>query len=107
MNIGFDDFKKIEMKVGEVVEAERVEGSDKLVKLVVDIGSEKRQIVAGIAKHYSPEELKGRQVSVVANLEPRDIFGHQSQGMLLAADIDGRPVLISPDENVDPGSRIR
>ncbi len=107
MNIEFEDFKKIDIRVGKVIEADRVEGSDKLIKLIVDIGQEKRQILAGIAKHYSPEEIKGKQVAVVANLEPKEMFGYESQGMILAADINGRPVLVSPDREVDPGSRIR
>lgn len=96
--------KKIELKVGKILAAERVEGSDKLVKLSVDIG-EVRQIIAGISKFYEPEVLVGRQVVVVANLEPRMLMGLESQGMLLAADDDG-PVLLTLDKEVKPGSEI-
>ncbi len=107
MNIGFDEFKKIDLRVGKIIEAERIKGSDKLIRLVIDIGEEKRQILAGIAEHYLPDNLEGRQVVVVANLEPREMFGHESQGMLLAVDTDKRPVLISPNDEVNPGSKIK
>ncbi|MGC8582272.1 MAG: methionine--tRNA ligase subunit beta [Thermoproteus sp.] len=82
--ISIDDFKKIELKVGKVLEAQRIEGSRKLIRLVVDLGSEKRQIVAGLAEHYAPEALVGKYVVVVANLQPRKLMGYESQGMLLA-----------------------
>ncbi|AEA11797.1 methionyl-tRNA synthetase, beta subunit [Thermoproteus uzoniensis 768-20] len=82
--ISIDDFKKIELKVGKVLEAQRIEGSKKLIRLVVDLGSEKRQIVAGLAEHYAPEALVGKYVIVVANLQPRRLMGYESQGMLLA-----------------------
>jgi len=82
--IGIDDFKKVELKVGKVLEAQRIEGSRKLIRLVVDLGSEKRQIVAGLAERYAPETLVGKYVVVVANLQPRMLMGYESQGMLLA-----------------------
>ncbi|MGB9902524.1 methionine--tRNA ligase subunit beta, partial [Methanothrix sp.] len=104
--ISFEQFKALDLRAGTVLEAERIKGSDKLLRLIVDIG-ERRQIVAGIAKVYSPEELVGRQVVVVANLEPVKIFGVESRGMLLAADINGDAVLLRPDRDVPPGSGIR
>jgi methionyl-tRNA synthetase (EC 6.1.1.10) len=104
--IPFDQFKALDLRVGTVLEAERIKGSDKLLRLIVDIG-EKRQIVAGIAKMYKPEELVGRQVVVVANLEPVKIFGVESRGMLLAADINGDAVLLKPDKEVPAGCGIR
>ncbi len=105
--VSFDQFKSLDLRVGTILEAERIKGSEKLLRLVVDIGDERRQIVAGIAKMYSTEELLGRQVVVVANLEPVKIFGVESKGMLLAADINGGAVLLKPDKDVPPGSEIR
>ncbi|MFH1285345.1 MAG: methionine--tRNA ligase [Candidatus Micrarchaeota archaeon] len=106
MTITIDDFKKIELKIGTVESAERVEGTAKLVKLVVDLGAEKRELVAGIADAYALEELKGKQIVVLANLEERIIKGCKSQGMLLAADGD-KPVLLTVDKQVQNGVGIR
>ncbi|TSA46602.1 methionine--tRNA ligase subunit beta [bacterium] len=110
--ITFDDFKKLELKVGKIFAAESVEGSEKLVKLAVDLGERDelghqkfRQILAGIAKHYSPADLVGRQIVVVSNLEPRMMMGMESQGMLLAADSDGL-ILVAPDKEAVPGSAV-
>lgn len=103
--IPFDRFQEVEMRVATVKEAERVEGSEKLVRLLVDAGEE-RQIVAGIGTAYDEQELIGRQIVIVANLEPRKLMGLESQGMLLAAD-GNRPVLLRPDEEVEPGAKIR
>ncbi len=105
--IDFNNFKKIDLRIGRINQAEKLEGSDKLMKLEVDLGFEKRQIIAGIGQYYSEEDLKGKEVAVVINLEPRKIFGQESQGMILAADVDGEPILISPDKEVSPGSEIR
>lgn len=105
--ITFDDFKKLELKVGRVVEAARVEGSEKLLKLTVDIGAEQRQIIAGVGLVYSPEDMANRDIVIVANLEPRKLMGLESQGMLLAADSEGGPVLLMPDREVPPGSAIK
>jgi len=104
--ITIDDFKKVELRVAKILAAERVDGSDKLIKLQVDMGEEKRQIVAGIGLGYTPEALIDRQIVVVANLEPRMLMGLESQGMLLAAGNE-HPVLLRPDEEVAPGSSIR
>ncbi|MEF8847038.1 MAG: methionine--tRNA ligase subunit beta [Candidatus Paceibacterota bacterium] len=103
--ISFEDFQKINLKVARIVEASRVEDSNKLMKLEIDLGKEKRQLVAGIAKAYTADELEGREIIVVANLEPKEIFSLQSQGMLLAADSD-QPVLLQPDQEVEPGTKI-
>jgi methionine--tRNA ligase beta chain len=106
--ISIDDFKKIELKAGKILSAERVEGSEKLVKLSVDLSEEApRQILTGIALSYAPETLVGKQIAVVANLEPRQLMGMESQGMLLAAEGEGGPVLLMPDSDVTPGARIR
>ncbi len=105
--VEFEEFKKLELRVGKVESAEVVPGSEKLVKLVVDIGTEKRQILAGIINQYTPDALVGRQIIIVANLAPRMMMGLESQGMLLAAqDADGNPVLLMPDKDVPPGSAI-
>ncbi len=101
-----DEFKNVDLRVGEVTSAERVEGSDKLLKLKVNIGEE-RQILSGIAKHYAPEDLVGKKVVIIANLEPRMLMGHESQGMLLAAHgADEAPVLLLPEGDVASGSKI-
>jgi len=104
--INFNDFKKLDLRVAKIIKAENVEGSEKLLKLEIDVGEEKRQIVAGIGKFYSPEDLIKREIVVIVNLEPRVLMGIESQGMLLAADVDGRPVLLRPDENVSAGTKI-
>jgi methionine--tRNA ligase beta chain len=105
--ITFDDFKKLDIRIGKIVAAEKVMGTDKLLKLEIDLGVEKRQLVAGIAESYLPEQLIGREVPVLVNLEPRTIRGIESQGMVLAAGVDGKPVLLHPDSEVPPGSIIR
>jgi len=113
--INFNEFQKIDLRVGKIVEAEKVEGTEKLLKLKVDLGTdpsinsgqEIRQIVAGIAQFYQPEDLIGKEIVVVVNLEPRILKGIESQGMLLAADAEGRPILLRPDKEVPPGTKIR
>lgn len=107
--IGIEDFAKVEMRVGVVKSAERVAGADKLLKLLVDIGDEVRQVVAGIAVAYTPEEVIGKKVVVVANLAPRKLRGVESNGMIVAASAgpDGKPVLCTFTEDVPPGSRLK
>ncbi len=108
--IGIDDFTKVEMRVGQIKTAERIVGADKLLKLTVDIGTEIRQICAGIAQFYEPEKLIGRKVAVVVNLAPRKLRGVESNGMIVAASVgpEGRPVLAGfPDEDVEVGARLR
>jgi len=106
--ISIEDFKKAELKIARILSAERVEGSEKLIKLRVSLGEEERQLVAGIGKAYEPEALIGKEIVIVANLEPRTLMGEESQGMLLAAlEEDGAPVLLVPDKEVAPGSSIR
>jgi len=105
--ISIDRFLEIDLRVALVVAAERVAGADKLLRLDIDLGTQRRQIVAGIAKAYEPESLVGRRIVVVANLEPARIRGLDSQGMLLAADLGGRPIVATFDEPVPPGTRVR
>jgi methionyl-tRNA synthetase len=107
--IGIEDFAKIELRVGQVKTAEKVKGADKLLRLEVDIGTEIRQIVAGIAEAYAPETLIGRKVVIVANLAPRKLRGIESNGMLVAASIgdQGKPVLAGFLEDVPIGARLK
>jgi len=102
-----DDFLRIDLRVALVLEAARIEGADKLLKLQLDVGGQTRQIVAGIAKAYQPEQLVGKRIIVVFNLKPAKLRGVESQGMLLAADLDGRPIIATFEEDVKPGTRVR
>jgi len=108
-HITIDDFAKVEMRVGQIKSAERVAGADKLLKIMVDIGTEVRQIVAGIAEVYQPESLVGRKVVVVVNLQPRKLRGVESNGMIVAASVppEGKPVLAGFLEDVPIGSRLK
>jgi len=107
--ITIEDFAKIDLRVGQVKSAERIQGADRLLKLVVDIGGEVRQVLAGIALAYAPEDLVGRKVVIVANLAPRKMRGLESNGMLLAASAgaDGSPVLCTFAEEIPPGAKVK
>lgn len=103
--ISFEDFKKVELRVGEIKTAEPVEGSEKLLKLMVDLGEENpRQILSGIAKWYTPESLIGKKLIFAANLEPRMMMGMESQGMIMAGDGENGPVMITPAGDMKPGT---
>ena len=105
--IDIAQFKTVSLRVGHILTAEKVEKADKLLKFTVDLGEEKRTIVSGIAKYYSPEEMVGKQVVVVANLKPAKLRGIESQGMLLCAvSADGDVVLVSPEKRVPAGSEV-
>ena len=105
--VTFDDFSKLDIRVGKVSAAEKMEKSNKLLKLTIDIGMDKRTVVSGIAQHYSPEEMIGKQVTVIVNLAPRKMMGVESQGMvLMAEDINGKLKLLSPTEHVYPGAVV-
>lgn len=105
--ITFDEFKRMDLRVGQVLKAEKVEGTQKLVKLEVDIGMEKRQMVAGVAEVYPPETLIGKRIIVVANLMPARIRGIESQGMLLAADLEGKPIIPFFEKDIPAGTKVR
>tara|TARA_Y100000310_G_scaffold329325_1_gene398942 strand:- start:5777 stop:6097 length:321 start_codon:yes stop_codon:yes gene_type:complete len=105
--VTIEDFQKLDLKIAKILTAERVEDSEKLLKLQVDLGNEQRQIIAGIAKTHNPEDLVGKSIVLVTNLEPRTLMGQESQGMLLAADKEGEPVLLHPEEDVLPGTIIK
>ncbi len=106
--ITYDEFKKVELRVAQVLQVERIEGAKKLLKIQIDLGTEKRQIVAGLAEHFQPEDLVGRKIVVVANLEPAKLRGVESNGMLLAAESsDGRLSLVTVSDLTDNGAKIR
>jgi methionyl-tRNA synthetase len=105
--ITIDDFMKVQLRVANIEAAEPVPNADKLLKLTVNLGEETRTILAGIAEMYQPDELAGRQIVVVANLQPRKMRGIESQGMLLAADVDGQAIILQPETQVPAGSRVR
>lgn len=106
--ISIDDFKKIDLRIAKVLEAERVPKSEKLLKLQILVGDEKRQLVAGIAQHYKPEELVGKKIVVVANLQPAKIMGQESRGMLLAAsNTDGHLTILSVEKDIGEGSVVK
>ena len=107
-NIQYEDFMKMDIRVGTIIDAEKVAKTKKLMKLTVDTGIDERTIVSGIAEHYTPEEVIGRQVSVLVNLEPKPLKGIVSQGMILMAEnADGTLSFVSPDKEVKPGSEVR
>ena len=106
--ITIDDFSKVDLRAGEIMSAERIEGATRLLKLTVDIGAEVRQVLAGIAEYYQPEDLVGMKVVVVANLKPRKMRGLESQGMVVAASVgeEGKPVLVTFNQDVPNGSKL-
>lgn len=103
--ISIEDFAKVDLRIAKVVDAVRVEGSEKLLKLTVSLGDEQRTLVAGIAKYYSPEDLVGKKILMVANLKPRKIFGIESQGMILAVSDGENLSVLVPDRDVKEGSK--
>jgi methionyl-tRNA synthetase len=105
--ISIDDFMAVELRVARVEAAEEIPKSSKLVRLTVELAGERRTIVAGIRKQYAPEQLVGRQVVIVANLQPATLMGVESQGMVLAASLDGEAVLLQPEREVPSGTRVR
>jgi tRNA-binding protein len=104
--ISIDDFRKVELKIATVKSAEPHPNADRLMVLKVDLGDEERQICAGIRNHYTPKDLIGRQIVVVANLETAKLRGMESQGMLLAASDDGRVIILTPEKSVQPGAKV-
>lgn len=107
MNITYEDFAKLDIRIGKVISAEKVENADKLLKLEVDFGEEKRQIVSGIAEFFTPEDLIGNEYPFIYNLAPRVIRGVESQGMILAIENNEKIALLKPHDFVSPGSKIR
>ena len=105
--IGIEDFVKVQMRVGQVIEAEKVAGSRKLIRMRVDLGTEVRQVVAGSAEAYEPASLLNRKVVIVANLKPARLMGIESNGMVVAASIGGKPVLATFTEDVPNGALLK
>ena len=106
--ISIDDFMKVDLRVAKVLTAEKVPNSRKLVKLSIDVGTEQRTLVAGIAEAYEPEQLVGRTIVMVFNLKPAKLMGIESNGMVLAASPDGgKPTLVGFDQEIPPGTRVR
>ena len=106
--IEFDDFMKMDIRTGTILEAEKVAKTKKLLKLKIDTGIDQRTVVSGIAEYYDPEKIVGKQVSILVNLKPRKLRGIMSQGMILMAeDKDGRLVFVSPGENISNGSEVK
>jgi len=105
--ITYEEFKKMDLRVAKVIAAERVEGTKKLLKLQIDLGSEPRQIIAGVAETYSPEDLLNKEFVVIANLQPAVIRGIESQGMLLAAEVEGLAIIPFFNREIPPGTRVK
>jgi methionine--tRNA ligase beta chain len=104
--ITLDEFKKVEIRIGKVISAEKVENADKLLKLQVDFGEFKRQIISGIAESFTPEELVGKKLPFIVNLEYRKFRGEESQGMLMAIDADEKTILLEPAGDVKEGTDV-
>ena len=105
--VTFDEFSKMDLRIGKIIKAEPVPQSRNLVKMTIDIGNESRQAVAGIAQHYSPKDLEDKNVVVIANLQPKKMFGIESNVMILAAEDEKTISILTPDRPVKAGSRIR
>jgi len=105
--VSFEEFSKLDLRVATIVEVEKVPNATKLLKLTISLGDETRTILAGIAEMYEPDELKGKQIVVVANLQPRRMRGIESQGMLLAADVNGQAIILQPETEVPAGTKVR
>ncbi len=107
-SLSFEEWQKVEIRIAEILSAEKVPGADKLLKLEVDLGDQKRQLIAGIAEQYEPQDIVGKKIPMLVNLEPKRIRGIESQGMILAAtDGNGKPVLMYLDRDVPVGSKVR
>lgn len=106
--ITYDEFSKLDIRIARIEQAERVEGTDKLLRLIVNDGEGTRQLVAGIAESYTPESVVGKTIPILANLEPRTIRGIESQGMILSpSNANDRPVLLLPERDVPLGAKVK
>ena len=105
--VTYEEFSKMDLRIGKIANAEPVQGSRNLVKMLIDIGDESRQAVAGIAQYYNPKDLEGKSVAVIANLQPRKMFGLESNVMILAAEDDKTVSILLPDRPVKTGSKIK
>jgi methionine--tRNA ligase beta chain len=105
--VSYEEFSKMDLRIGKIAKADLVQGSRNLVKMLIEIGSENRQAVAGIAQYYNPKDLEGKSVAVIANLQPRKMFGLESNVMILAAEDDKTISILLPDRPVKTGSKIK
>lgn len=106
-NITYDDFAKLDLRIAKIVSTEKIPGKSRIIKGVIDLGDEKREVVIGGAEYYQPEELVGKTVVVIANLEPRKIAGFESNAMLLAADVNDKPFWLTVQEDIPLGTKIK
>ncbi len=107
MSVTYDDFKKLDIRVGSILETEKIPGKTRIIKGVVDLGEETRDVIIGGAEFYEPQDLVGKTVIVIANLETKKIAGVESNAMLLAADVDDKPFWLTVDGNVSAGTKIK
>ena len=107
MSVSYDDFKKLDIRVGSILEVEKIPGKTKIVKGEIDLGDETRNVIIGGAEFYEPDDLIGKTVIVVANLEPKKMAGVESNAMLLAADINDKPFWLTVDSEVPSGTKIK
>ncbi|MEX0911357.1 MAG: tRNA-binding protein [Nitrosopumilaceae archaeon] len=106
-NITYDDFAKLDLRIAKITSTEKIPGKSRIIKGVIDLGEERREVIIGGAEYYQPEELIGRTVVVIANLEPRKIAGFESNAMLLAADVNDKPFWLTVKEDVPLGTKIK
>jgi methionine--tRNA ligase beta chain len=107
VEVSFKEFQKLDLRIGKILNCEKILGAKRLLKCTLDIGTEKREILAGMAEFFSPEELIGQIVVVLVNLEPKKLMGIESKGMILAADLDGKPFLLTVEGHVPTGTKVR
>ena len=107
MTVTYDDFTKLDLRIAKIISTEKIPGKTRIIKGVIDLGQERRDVIIGGAEYYQPEELVGRTVVVIANLEPRKIAGFESNAMLLAADVNDKPFWLTVKEEVPLGTKIK
>jgi len=105
--ITINDFNRLDIRIGKIITAEQIPKSKKLIKITVDLGNERRTLVAGIAETYTPESLTGKLVPILTNLQPVTLMGVQSNGMILAADMESKAIVLTVDREVTPGTKVR
>lgn len=106
-NITYDDFTKLDLRIARIVSTDKIPGKSRIIKGIIDLGDEKREVIIGGAEYYQPEELVGKTVVVITNLEPRKIAGFESNAMLLAADVNDKPFWLTVQEDVPLGTKIK
>jgi len=106
-NITYDDFAKLDIRIAKILGTEKIPGKSKIIKGIIDLGEEKREVIIGGAEYYQPEDLVGKTVVVITNLEPRKIAGFESNAMLLAADVNDKPFWLTVNDDVPLGTKIK